>query len=136
MELNGLNKVPHPPYSQDIVAFNFFLFEYTKDKLQGFSFNNRKELLDAIKQIWDEIPKETLREVFWNWKKDYKKLLIQMVIIFNKQFKFYINIFFFLFLRCYTLSLTPYIFLLYINIIKSLWIDNGNKSVFESLKKV
>ena len=30
---------------------------------------------------------------FWNERKDYKKLLIQMVIIFNKQFKFYINIF-------------------------------------------
>ena len=113
MELNGLNKVLHPPYSQDIVAFNFFLFEYTKDKLQGFSFNNRKELLDAIKQIWDEIPKETLREVFWNWKKDYKKLLIQMVIIFNNQFIFYINIFFFIFEMLHPEFDTLYLFIVY-----------------------
>ena len=75
MELNGLNKVPHPPYSPDIAPSDFFLFGYTKDKLQGCSFNTREELLDAIRQIWDEIQKETLREVFLEWEKRLQKVI-------------------------------------------------------------
>lgn len=75
MELNGLKKVPHPPYSPDIAPSDFFLFGYTKDKLQGCSFNTREELLDAIRQIWAEIPKATLREVFLEWEKRLQKVI-------------------------------------------------------------
>ena len=75
MELNGLNKVPHPPYSPDIAPSDFFLFGYTKDKLQGCSFNTREELFDAIRQIWDEVPNETLREVFLEWEQRLQKVI-------------------------------------------------------------
>lgn len=69
MECRGIKKVPHPPYSPDIAPSDFFLFGYIKEKLQGCSFGTREELLDQIRKILDQIPKDTLNQVFSEWER-------------------------------------------------------------------
>lgn len=66
-ELSGLKKAPHPPYSPDIAPSDFFLFGYVKEKLKGSSFETRYELFAEVQKILNEIPKETLENVFEEW---------------------------------------------------------------------
>jgi histone-lysine N-methyltransferase SETMAR len=42
-EGNGLRLAPHPPYSPDLAASDFFLFGYIKECLKGIVFPSYKE---------------------------------------------------------------------------------------------
>ena len=44
---------------------DFFLFGYLKKKLEGQEFDGPDSLLDAIIEIIEGIPKDTLKEVFF-----------------------------------------------------------------------
>jgi hypothetical protein len=50
--------VPHPVYSQDLASSDFFFFGYLKSKLQGIAVRSRPELISAIGEIFEEIPKK------------------------------------------------------------------------------
>jgi histone-lysine N-methyltransferase SETMAR len=66
-EENGLRPAPHPPYSPDLAASDFFLFAYVKERLGGMVFPLYEELLDAIGEVVTGIESETLTAVFKHW---------------------------------------------------------------------
>jgi hypothetical protein len=55
--------VPHPAYSSDSAASDFFLFGTVKTELQNYEIYNRQDLILAINAIVDEIPKDTLNSI-------------------------------------------------------------------------
>ena len=75
MEAHGMKKVPHPAYSPDLAPCDFFLFGHVKKLLQGQSFQTRDELFSEITQILNEIPQETLKNAFFNWKERLQKVI-------------------------------------------------------------
>jgi transposase len=66
-EENGLRLSPHPPYSPDLAASDFFLFGYVKERLKGMVLPSYEELLDAIDEVMTGIESETLIAVFEHW---------------------------------------------------------------------
>jgi hypothetical protein len=64
ISLNQMRQAPHPPYSPDLAASDFFLFGYVKGKLVGYRAETPSELLARIRVILVEIPRETLNAVF------------------------------------------------------------------------
>jgi hypothetical protein len=66
-EKNGLRLAPHPPYSPDLAASDFFLFSHVKERLTGMGFPSHEELLDAIGEVVNGIESETSTTVFEQW---------------------------------------------------------------------
>jgi hypothetical protein len=60
---------PHPPYSPDLAASDFFLFRYRKRVLQGSEFQTVEELSAAVVGLLNAIPTETLISTFHQWIK-------------------------------------------------------------------
>lgn len=69
IESHGMKKAPHPPYSPDIAPSDFFLFGYTKDKLQGCILKTRDQLFQKVEQIMHDIGVDVLHQVFAEWKR-------------------------------------------------------------------
>jgi hypothetical protein len=67
LEQNGMERAPHPPYSQDLAPCDFYLFGYVRGLLAGREFADRTELEQAVMAILDGIEKVTLGEVFLTW---------------------------------------------------------------------
>jgi hypothetical protein len=60
-------RVPHPPDVPDLASMDFFLFRYLAEKLQGTSFTWSDDLIWAAEQIFFELLKIGLSNVFPNW---------------------------------------------------------------------
>jgi histone-lysine N-methyltransferase SETMAR len=60
-------RFPHPPYSPDLAPSDFFLFGYIKEKMSGVSSISEQDVIDRIKGIFNEIPKEVLISVYIEW---------------------------------------------------------------------
>jgi hypothetical protein len=67
LEQNGMERAPHPPYSQDLAPCDFYLFGNVKHLSAGREFADRNELEQAIMAMLDGIENVTLREVFLTW---------------------------------------------------------------------
>jgi hypothetical protein len=63
----GMNQMPHPPYSPDIVPSDFFLFTYLKHKLQRCLYHSADELFSAITDLMETLEKSFLHRVFDEW---------------------------------------------------------------------
>jgi hypothetical protein len=59
-----MKPVPHPPYSPDLAALDFYLFGYVKRCLAGLSFEDADQLLEAVEGVLECIEKVTLQVVF------------------------------------------------------------------------
>jgi histone-lysine N-methyltransferase SETMAR len=66
-EENRLRLAVHPPYSPDLMPSGFFLFGHIKHCLQGIAFLSLEELLAAIHEIVETIPRPTLDDKFRYW---------------------------------------------------------------------
>jgi hypothetical protein len=67
MNHNPLERAPPLPYSPDLAPSDFSLFEYFKHQLQEHEFTEGAELVLAISEILNQIPTNTLVDVFDNW---------------------------------------------------------------------
>jgi hypothetical protein len=56
LELNGMERAPHSPYSPDLAPCDSYLFGYIKQVLASREFAERKGLLEAIMVILAAIP--------------------------------------------------------------------------------
>jgi histone-lysine N-methyltransferase SETMAR len=56
LELNGMDRAPHPPYSPDLAPCDFYIFGYIKQVLTGREFAERMGFLEAVMAILDAIP--------------------------------------------------------------------------------
>ena len=64
---NGLERLPHPPYSPDLAPSDFFLFGYLKKMLEGKNFESDEDLFAEACKLLREIPVTTLRKVYHEW---------------------------------------------------------------------
>ena len=67
LDSNGLQRLPHPPYSPDLAPSDFFLFGYLKMKLEGRNFESDEELFKETCSILGEIPTSVLNTVYDEW---------------------------------------------------------------------
>ena len=70
-----MKRAPHPPFSPDIAASDFYLFVFLKDRLAGKVFESVDELFESITQNLNEIPQETLINVFHEWKERLRQVI-------------------------------------------------------------
>ena len=75
MDVHHMKRAPHPPFSPDIAASEFYLFGNLKDRLAGLKFESLDELFECIYEILKKIPKETLINVFLEWEKRLKQVI-------------------------------------------------------------
>jgi hypothetical protein len=64
---NSLKRAPHPPYSPDLAPADFYLFGHVKHQLQGQEFREGPGLVSAISEIVNQIPTDSLVDVFHGW---------------------------------------------------------------------
>ena len=57
MGVRHMKRAPHPPFSPDIAASDFYLFCYLKDRLAGLKFESPDELFECINE---ENPKRNI----------------------------------------------------------------------------
>jgi hypothetical protein len=69
MAHNSLKRAPHPPYSPDLTPSDFYLFVSVKQQFQGHEFTEGAELVSAISEFLNQIPTDTLVDVFNDWTK-------------------------------------------------------------------
>jgi histone-lysine N-methyltransferase SETMAR len=62
-----LNRVPHPPYSPDLSLCDFWLFGMLKHQIKDRTFRATEEILNAIRDLWNEVTSDQLHSVFFNW---------------------------------------------------------------------
>jgi hypothetical protein len=55
--------LPHLADGPDLALCDFFLFDHLKEKLQEIVLRNREDLISEIRQLFDEIDKETVMAV-------------------------------------------------------------------------
>jgi histone-lysine N-methyltransferase SETMAR len=46
-----LEILPHPPYSPDLVPFDFYLFPNLKTKLRGRRFGRNEGVIEAVNEL-------------------------------------------------------------------------------------
>jgi hypothetical protein len=52
----GFIPVSRPPYSPDLAPYDFFLFGYLKQHLEGKHFTREYHVITAVREVFDEIP--------------------------------------------------------------------------------
>ena len=53
MDLHQMKRAPHPPFSPDIAASDFYLFVFLKDRLAGKVFESVDEVFESITQKFE-----------------------------------------------------------------------------------
>ncbi|KAI6653033.1 Transposase [Oopsacas minuta] len=76
LDIEGLELLPHPPYSPDLAPCDFWLFPKLKIYLQVKDFNTLQALGTGLYQYFKSIPEEEYRNVFYNWVERLKTLCI------------------------------------------------------------
>jgi hypothetical protein len=74
---NGMTRTPHAPYSPDLELCDFFLFSYIKNQLMGGSFDDKGQLLMAIKEVCESIEKAVLEKVLHEWRERLAECLMR-----------------------------------------------------------
>jgi histone-lysine N-methyltransferase SETMAR len=67
MEQNGMESMPDPPYSPDLVPSDFFLFPLVKKRLDQSECDDPDDLLDAITKMLGSRQADDLHRVFQEW---------------------------------------------------------------------
>ena len=62
-----LKQLPHPPYSPDLAPCDFGLLGTMKETFQGLSFDSEEDLIEAIKNFFNEMPPQFWENIFNNW---------------------------------------------------------------------
>jgi hypothetical protein len=70
-----MKSAPHPPHSLDLTPSDFYVFEYVKRCLPGFSFEDADQLLAAVEGVLESIEKVTLQAVFLEWMNRSRKCI-------------------------------------------------------------
>jgi [histone H3]-lysine36 N-dimethyltransferase SETMAR len=67
LEDNGVELLPHPPYSPDLSPCDFWLFKNLKQCLRGTRFNTEAEIDSAVNAFFESIKPEEWRAVYKSW---------------------------------------------------------------------
>jgi hypothetical protein len=61
---NEITVAPHPPYSPDLAASDFYLFGFLKDGLKESVYDEPDELLGPSRHIWRTLSASPWRSFF------------------------------------------------------------------------
>ena len=67
----GIKTVPHPPYSQDLSPYDFWLFL----KLRGCRYETNEERKETVTKVIDTLTQEDFHEAFQNLLEQYNKCI-------------------------------------------------------------
>jgi histone-lysine N-methyltransferase SETMAR len=71
----GVERLPHPPYSPDLAPCDFFLFPRIKKELSGKSFDKVEHLARAVQAVVDGISKREYEKSFESWQNRLKRCI-------------------------------------------------------------
>jgi hypothetical protein len=69
LEESQITASPHPAFAPDFAPSDFFLFGVLRSQLNSRIFESPDELVQAIREIANAIPRTTLERVFLEWEK-------------------------------------------------------------------
>ena len=76
MSKNGVETIPHPPYSPDLAPCDFWMFPTLKKELRGRRFVSKTEIQNAIQNFFNSIPEEEFRKTMLDkWQERMKKCI-------------------------------------------------------------
>ena len=67
LEQNGLEELPHPPYSPDLAPCDFWLFPRIKKHLKGRVFNSNEDVALALSNILEGIEESEFMQALDRW---------------------------------------------------------------------
>jgi hypothetical protein len=80
----GIRRLPHRPYSQDIVPCDFWLFDHLKQYLAGRVFDDEIASKVRVTQILMSIESDVFVRVFDEWSSDCGNAWIEEGIIYEQ----------------------------------------------------
>jgi histone-lysine N-methyltransferase SETMAR len=75
IEESGVNVLDPLPYSPDLAPCDFWLFPKLKEPLRGHNFETREELIAAVQEQLDNLPKSAFCECFAAWVRRAQKCI-------------------------------------------------------------
>ncbi|KAI6646050.1 Transposase [Oopsacas minuta] len=84
LDVEGLELLPHPPYSPDLAPCDFSLFLKLKIYLQGKDFSTLQALGTGLYQYINPSPKKSREMCFTSGWKGYNFVYLQEAITLNK----------------------------------------------------
>ena len=71
----GIKTVPQPPYSPDLVHYDFWLFPKLKEKLRGCRYETIEEMKEAVTKVIDTFTQEYFDGAFQKLLERYHKCI-------------------------------------------------------------
>ena len=68
----GIKTVPHPPYSQDLALYDFWLFP----KLRGCRYETIEDMKEAVTKVIDTLTQEDFNGTFQKFLEQYNKCIL------------------------------------------------------------
>jgi hypothetical protein len=68
-------RLVHPPYSPNLATWDFLLFDYLREQLMQSAYPLPEELEKAIVRAIEDIPRQTLLDVFPSWRRRLERSL-------------------------------------------------------------
>jgi hypothetical protein len=66
-EQHHIFRLPHPPYSPDIIPCDFWLFGLLKGITKDREFHSHEEIEEAIMVAWNDLTFEDVQSIFYDW---------------------------------------------------------------------
>ena len=85
IDVMGLQRAVHPPYSPDLAPLDFSYFPQLKSHLRGKRFQDRHELLCAIQEFNRSLDSAWFSDMFQKWVKRHHKCITHNGEYFEKE---------------------------------------------------
>jgi hypothetical protein len=68
LDMKGLVRAPHPPYSPDLSPWDFSFFGMAKGRMNDREFHTVQNIRSCLTEIWNGLTFEDVQSVFLEWK--------------------------------------------------------------------
>lgn len=85
IDVLGLQRAAHPPYSPDLAPLDFSYFPQLKSHLRGNRFQDREELMYAIQEFNRSLDSGWFSDMFQKWVKRHRKCIVHNGEYFEKE---------------------------------------------------
>ena len=75
LQMQGIETLPHSPYSPDIAPCDFWLFGILKSSLRGRSFDTDEELMAAARGVVNQLPKSDYKNCYDQWIRRWRRVI-------------------------------------------------------------
>lgn len=85
LDVMGLERLPHPPYSPDLAPCDFALFPQLKSHLRGIHFDGLKEIRRECNTVLSRFSPEWFRDTFMQWVGRHERCIQAKGAYFEKE---------------------------------------------------